>query len=88
MKMKTTAITIKAGTSFELPVMVSKPGTTVHWVFHTKGYDIRFGIARGRPGSNREFLVANMASGTPKPDGSQAQNPTVPNGSEPTMVPK
>ena len=29
-----------------------------------------------------------MASGTPKPDGSQAQNPTVPNGSEPTMVPK
>ena len=59
MKMKTTAITIKAGTSFELPVMVSKPGTTVHWVFHTKGYDIRFGIARGRPGSNREFLVAN-----------------------------
>ena len=34
------------------------------------------------------LLLLGMASGTPKPDGSQAQNPTVPNGSEPTMVPK
>ena len=33
-------------------------------------------------------VLKSMASGTPKPDGSQTQNPTVPNGSEPTMVPK
>lgn len=59
--MKTTEITIKAGNSFELPLMVSKPGTTVHWVFHTKGFDIRFGIAKGRVGTKREFLVANTS---------------------------
>ena len=38
--------------------------------------------------SQSKISHSDMASGTPKPDGSQTQNPTVPNGSEPTMVPK
>lgn len=73
--MKTTEITIKAGTSFELPLMLSKKGTVVHWVFHTKGYDIRFGIAKGRPGADREFLVANTSYA---PDSPQQGKVTLP----------
>ena len=61
MKLKTTAITIKAGTSFELPLMVTKPNTTVHWVFHTKVYDIHFGIAKEGEGKERQYVVVNTA---------------------------
>lgn len=54
--MKTNAITVKAGRTFELPIVISKPGTTVHWVFHSKVYDIRFGIVKG---TNGEHFVDN-----------------------------
>ncbi|KAK8793242.1 hypothetical protein WA588_006209 [Blastocystis sp. NMH] len=52
LKMKTNAITVKAGRTFELPIVISKPGTTVHWVFHSKVYDIRFGIVKGTDGEH------------------------------------
>ena len=74
--MKTTEITIKAGTIFEMPLIVTKPGTTVHWVFHTKGYDIRFGIAKGRAGPNREFLVANTNYAPDAPQQGKVSFPT------------
>lgn len=61
MKLKTTAITIKAGTSFELPLMITKPNTTVHWVFYTKSYDIHFGIAKEGKEKERQYIVANTA---------------------------
>lgn len=59
MKMKTNAVTVKAGQTFELPLVISKSGTTVHWVFHSKGYDIRFGIAKSPAGPSREYFVGN-----------------------------
>lgn len=61
MKLKTTAITIKAGTSFEMPLMITKPNTTVHWVFYTRGYDIHFGIAKEGKEKERQYVVANTA---------------------------
>ena len=61
MKLKTTAITIKAGTSFELPLMITKRNTTVHWVFYTKTYDIHFGIAKEGKEKERQYIVANTA---------------------------
>ena len=59
MKMKTNAVVVKAGTTFDLPIVISKPGTTVHWVFHSKGYDVRFGIVKGGNKAAREYFVAN-----------------------------
>ena len=59
MKMKTNSVTVKAGQTFELPLVITKPGTTVHWVFHSKGYDIRFGIAKTNSTTNREYFVSN-----------------------------
>ena len=58
MKMKTNAIVVKAGQRFELPLVISKSGTSVHWVFHSKGYDIRFGFLKG---TNKESFVAITA---------------------------
>ena len=74
--MKTTEITIKAGTTFEMPLLVSKPGTTVHWVFHTKGYDIRFGIAKNKAGADREYIVSNTSYSPDSPQQGKVTFPT------------
>lgn len=73
MKMQATDVIIKAGKEFVLPVMVSKAGTTIHWVFHTTVYDIHFGIAKLNENNEREWVVAN----TPYPPSDPQQGKVV-----------
>ena len=59
--MQSTDVIVKAGKEFILPIMVSKAGTTIHWVFHTNTYDIHFGIAKLNENNERVWIVANTA---------------------------
>ena len=73
--------TVAAVASVAVPVVAAVGGYYA--------YNNYISMSHNTTENNQQNLMSQiMASGTPKPDGSQAQNPTVPNGSEPTMVPK
>ena len=61
LKMTTTSVTVKAGTSFELPLRIEKAETIVNWTFKCKGYDIYYGISHAEANGKHNYVIASTS---------------------------
>lgn len=59
------SVIVKAGTVFEIPLIILKSNTLVSWSYKTEAYDIKFGISKPVGKGEREYLVENKVY---KPD--------------------
>ena len=56
-KISSAAVTISAGSTFRLPIVIPKDGTNVEWSFMVKDYSCWFGITSDKDKSSPEYLI-------------------------------
>ena len=56
-RLSSEAVIINAGSLFQLPVVITTPGSRIKWSFTTKEYDCQFGIASQRDQFSEDYLL-------------------------------
>lgn len=61
-KMKSCTVHIKAGTTLQIPVIITEESTVLNWFYVPKSYDIDYRITKTNSGGEKDVIVPTVQS--------------------------